>query len=146
MVLEFSTPEPNTGCWLWTGALKENGYGAASWHARPGYAHRMAFEAFTGPIPAGMFVCHRCDVRSCCNPDHLFIGTQFDNMRDAARKGRTAVLDRHPMAKLTSTQVVAIRERIASGRAAIRIAEEFGVSDATIRLIKHNRTWKESKP
>ena len=74
-------PEPNTGCWLWLGFISPDGYGTR-------LAHRRAWELARGPIPDGMLVCHRCDVRHCVNPDHLFLGTHLDNMRDMIRKGR----------------------------------------------------------
>ena len=76
-----------TGCWIWMGATS-NGYGVASDNGKTQPAHRYSWELHNGPIPEGMQVCHKCDVKPCVNPDHLFIGTQKDNMHDAMRKGR----------------------------------------------------------
>ena len=84
------SPEPNTGCWLWEVSCRPNGYGqfAPDGSGRPVHAHRAAYELLVGTIPEGMQVCHRCDVRSCVNPDHLFLGTQKDNVDDMRAKGR----------------------------------------------------------
>lgn len=87
-------PEPNSGCWLWTGPAYDTGYGVffnPRIDRRDG-AHRVSMELATGePIPPGMQVNHHCDVRACVNPDHLYIGTQKDNMRDACDRGRSNV-------------------------------------------------------
>lgn len=84
----LSTPEPNTGCWLWTSTTTNRGYGRLSIDGGDVLAHRAAYEAFCGAIPAGLMVCHRCDVRSCINPEHLFLGCAQDNQADKARKSR----------------------------------------------------------
>ena len=81
-------PPDDNGCRLWTGAVSRNGYGAVKLHGRMTSAHRAAWTYARGPIPTGMFVLHRCDVRRCCEPEHLFLGAQADNMRDMSAKGR----------------------------------------------------------
>lgn len=94
-------PEPNSGCWLWTGAPTRGGYGHF-WNGesveRPGLkpnrinvsAHRWSYQHFVGAIPDGLFVLHHCDTPSCVRPSHLFVGTQRDNVQDCIRKGRRA--------------------------------------------------------
>lgn len=82
-------PEPMSGCWLWLGGCTSVGYGAISHGGVQQLAHRVAFELFRGCIPSGMVVCHKCDTRACANPDHLFVGTQQDNINDMKAKGRS---------------------------------------------------------
>jgi hypothetical protein len=89
------TDRPENGCWIWTGDLSTPGYGRMSLPIEPGQkrprmdgAHRIAWRLFRGPIPDGAFVLHRCDVRRCVNPDHLFLGTAGDNTNDMASKHR----------------------------------------------------------
>lgn len=76
-------PVPWSGCWLWEGA-DSKGYGSH----RHRLVHRLAWEEANGPIPTGLFVCHHCDVKLCCNPQHLFLGTAKDNAQDHYDKGR----------------------------------------------------------
>lgn len=81
-------PEPNSGCFLWIGAVDRKGYGLVRRGHVNWRAHRLSWTLANGPIPAGMLVCHHCDTPSCVNPQHLFIGTHTDNEADKRKKGR----------------------------------------------------------
>lgn len=89
--MEKVSPEPNTGCWLWTGCLDHTGYAVFVFEGRPQRASRAALVMLRGLNPAGLYACHHCDVRSCVNPDHLFLGTAKENMQDCKAKGRLAI-------------------------------------------------------
>lgn len=140
--------ERTPGCWLWTGEKNSKGYGRfrknGQWHL----AHRFSWEAFKGPLSDGLCVLHRCDNPRCVNPKHLFLGTQTDNMRDCANKGRLVLPEQkaegtqHYSAKLTEDDVRAIRRRFASGEGQRCIAESFGLKRTTIAAITQGRTWK----
>jgi hypothetical protein len=133
-------------CWTWEGATAR-GYGRLAVEGVLRQAHRVAYELFVGPIPAGLFVCHRCDNRRCCNPDHLFLGTQSDNIADMDRKGRrqnrVSAGTANPRARLTEQNVVEIRRRHKGNYGdGIRLAREFGVSKDAISDIVCGRTWR----
>lgn len=118
------------GCWLWTGARYGTGYGAVRFGGKMRRAHRVSWEVHNSGVPGELLVCHKCDVRTCVNPAHLFLGTYKDNNRDMAAKGR------HVGArKLTDEQVRRIREMRASGMTFIEIAPHFGVTRQAIGLI-----------
>ena len=76
------------GCWLWTGSKNSKGYGQIFLNKKLIKAHRLSYEVFKEPIPDGFHVCHSCDISNCINPDHLWVGTHTDNMRDMSSKGR----------------------------------------------------------
>jgi hypothetical protein len=134
-----------TGCWLWIASALSGqaGYGGfARDHRRSQLAHHVAWELAYGPIPTGMFVLHRCDVRLCVRPDHLFLGTQQDNVRDRDRKGRAAKGETHHHAKLTNADVMDIRARWAEGTTQVALATHYGLKLDQIAKIVHRRAWK----
>lgn len=135
-----------TGCWIWTGGSRLNGKGVPyprhwSDSGKSVGAHRFSFELHNGPIPKGMYVCHRCDTPMCVNPEHLFIGTHRDNMRDMVEKSRSFIgrgQDKKGRAKLTNAQAKLIREATESYA---KTAEAFGVSASTIGRIKRGESY-----
>jgi hypothetical protein len=122
------TPEPNTGCWLWTAGVNRDGYGQFGAPDGSHAAHRYSLELVNGPIPDGLYVCHKCDQPACVNPDHLFLGTQTDNMHDAAVKGRT----RGGVPKLSKTDLTAILAARGAGDGCRLVGRRFGVSQMTV--------------
>lgn len=129
-----------SGCWLWTGASSPR-YGIVRHRGRRLTTHRAAWEAINGPIPAGLQICHKCDVPRCVNPDHLFLGTNADNVADMVAKGRSAIHgERHWKAKLTPEQVRQIR---ADGRSQNALAAAYGVSQFNIHAIKTRKSWRD---
>jgi len=136
--------EPARGCWLWQGMVRPDGYGAARFRGKEHGAHRVAWMLFRGEIEPGKAVCHKCDVRACVNPEHLFLGTAADNVQDMADKGRNPTGEKHGSAKLTAEQVSRIKTMLAEDKMYMsEIAREFGVSQTTIRAIKTRRTWRD---
>lgn len=134
-------PEPNSGCWLWLGATLGKGYGqmqlGRSADKQERLAHRVAWRLFKGPIPEGLDVLHHCDVPSCVNPDHLFLGTDFDNMKDMRDKGR----DRFEEAMLTIVDIEDIKRRSANGETLKQLAKAYSVSTTTIHRARHDHNY-----
>jgi len=132
-------------CWPWTGARTKRGYGHLT---REGgghvYAHRAAWEMNFGAIPAGLFVCHRCDNPACVNPAHLFLGTNQDNVSDMVAKGRHLRGERHGMATITNAQAREVRERLARGERQAHIARALGISKGTVHNIKRGVAWSHT--
>jgi len=132
-------------CWLWKGSCWHTGYGHYEYGPKGARlrtsAHRRAYELLVGPIPKGLKVCHTCDIRRCCNPAHLFLGTQAENMQDAARKGRLgkACGELSGVAKLKTLDVIEIRKW--SNTAKVE-ATKYGVSEALIHKIRRGEIWK----
>lgn len=147
-VVRRSIPIPECGCWVWDGIRSgNNGYGVATFNGGREPAHRFSYKANVGDIPDGMSVCHTCDVPNCVNPDHLFLGTHLDNMRDKVKKGRCQALrgDKNPYHKLTEDQVVVIKQMLRCGADRGEVAATFGVVPGTIGHIIAGRTWLHVK-
>lgn len=133
-------------CWPWMASRNGWGYGDFKNGRRGHRAHRLAWELTHGPIPDGLFVCHRCDVPACCNPAHLFLGTPLDNVRDMDAKGRDRRIgplgERAGAAVLTAPQVRAIRARYDGGDTNIsRLARDYGVHRRTIQRVVRHQRW-----
>lgn len=147
------------GCWLWTGRKMKSGYGVflmSELHTTI-LAHRAAYTLFCGSIPQGLYVCHSCDITSCVNPKHLWVGTQKDNLQDMSRKGRSTTGDKsswrlYPALvrrgsqlsnhKLTESIVVEARRRYTAGSATLtRLSKEYGVSLGTMCWALKGKTW-----
>jgi hypothetical protein len=138
--LDKVSPEPNSGCWIWTGTANKDGYGQFGiGPSRSEKAHRSSYRIFKGEMPGKKLVCHKCDVPSCVNPDHLFLGSALDNTTDAKNKGRMAFGTRSGVARLTEEDVRFIRR--SAGVAARIIAEKIGVSRGTVEAVRDGRTW-----
>ena len=133
---------PNNHCWIWI-AGKQHGYGILRVGGRCVRAHRYSFMLNSGePIPEGMNVLHKCDNPACVRPDHLFLGTQEDNNHDRSRKNRNAKGETRKNAKLTTEDVVRIRELAAAGIPRRTLMHMFGISGTTVNNIKRRVDWK----
>jgi len=138
---------PQTGCWDWTASTKRNGYGQIGVpHPKPTMieAHRASWIIHRGTIPPGKMVLHHCDIKTCVNPAHLWLGTQCDNMRDMLAKGRgnndiKSRGEAHYAARLTWDQVRDIR---ADKRIQRVIAADYGITQSTVSAIKKFRKWR----
>lgn len=131
--LKFVSPEPYSGCWLWTGSIKSSfGYGQF-WLSGNVFAHRAAWLIFKGAIPESVQVLHKCDTPTCVNPGHLYLGTQSRNVKDAYDRKR-----RLPNRKLTPEDVEEIRQ---SGKPQSWLARKFGVAQPTISKIQLRQRW-----
>jgi hypothetical protein len=125
------------GCWTWVGYCDPNGYGRLSIDDVPVLAHHIAYRLLIGPIPDGLELDHTCVNPPCVNPDHLFEGTQADNIADAVAKGRALVGALNPRS-LTPEVVAAIREAAGTGR---QVAARFGVAQTTVAVIRRGEHW-----
>ena len=131
-------PATESGCWLWIAGKNWCGYGKIYVNGKTEGAHRISYQLYVGPIPDGLCVLHRCDVPSCVNPEHLFLGTNKDNTQDMVKKGRSARGEAHWSSKLTTKDVCNIR---ISNDIQIILAKRYGASQSTISDIKTNKIW-----
>ncbi len=137
--LHFLQEVDQSGCWLWrASSCFADGYGHFS-YGKGTRAHRAAWLLWKGEIPDGLFVCHKCDVRNCVNPDHLFLGTCKDNIMDCVSKGR--LKGRQNAAKLKPEDIPRIRNLRATGMTQREIGTIFNVRQSTIHLILNGTNW-----
>lgn len=131
-------PEPNSGCWLWTGAINSQRRGSFGIPKlrKTISAHRLSYLLFKGSIPNGLQIRHNCDVPICVNPDHLLLGTQRDNMADRKQRGRTPMGWLHPKTKLSLEQIAAI---IVDPRLQQEIADEYGIHNSYVSQLKNGK-------
>lgn len=144
-------------CWIWTGCKNKDGYGSLNRSGRTLRSHRVSWEIHNGKIPKGMSVLHKCDNRACVNPEHLWLGTQIDNMKDAASKGRMwcwavtaskserkklgSPKEQNPRSVLTQDLIEAIRCLYHEGWSQVKLALQFGVSQTQIGRIVRMEQW-----
>lgn len=129
-------------CWNWTGCVLPDGYGFCGFDSRRNLRpHRVAFEIANPGFDKSMYVCHRCDNTLCCNPSHLFAGTQLDNMRDKTSKSRQARGAAHGMHKLSIGDVMSIREARRGGATFGSIGIMFGISTKHAWRICTGNSW-----
>lgn len=143
LVLNNSIPEPNSGCWLWTGATTPAGYGVTSIRGQWWLAHRLSYAiAGNSELGPGVIIRHRCDNPPCVNPDHLLAGTVQDNSNDAVARGLTDRGSDRYNAKLTEGDIPLIREALKCGEAVSQIATRYGVSGKCIHLVHAGKRWR----
>ena len=140
-VAYHSKEQPN-GCVLFTGHRNHDGYGRIRLNSKLVFVHREVYKEHHGEIPANMCVCHTCDTPNCINPNHLFLGTHADNMRDRAKKGRYELEGtKNPSAKLIESDILSIRALLDSGFPYKHIAATYKVSVGLLEQIKSRRAW-----
>jgi hypothetical protein len=132
----------SNGCWIYCGHIRPNGYGQFYIGKVAYSAHRIQWERYFGSIPVSYCVCHKCDVRSCVNPEHLFLGTQQENVNDRERKGRGISGKRCHTAKLTEVQVREIRTLRAAGKTLKSLARQYNVCLSTIARAGNLKSWR----
>ena len=125
----------NNGCWLWQGTVNSSGYGNKYFNGKMETAHRIAWVLQHGQIPVGLQVLHYCDVRCCVNPDHLFLGTQKENIQDAIKKQRLRT-------KLNPEAVRKIRVLRKRGLTLQEIGDQFGVVKQAIHAVINRKWWR----
>ena len=134
-------------CWSWIASKSYKGYGRIGRNGKVRWAHREVYKDKIGSIPDNMCVCHCCDNPSCCNPKHLFLGTNADNVKDKVKKGRCHTYnnegEKNGMAKLSAETVRNIRRMYATGNYRQRdIMKMFGIGRHHVYQIVHNKLWK----
>lgn len=131
-------------CFEYQGFRNTQGYGRLN----RTYTHRLSWEMVNGPIPEGLCVLHKCDNPPCVNPDHLFLGTRADNMKDMWSKGRGRTVgaslpgEKHPMAIMTDAKVISMRSDRSNGVPLLELSERYGVAVPTVSMICSRKLWR----
>lgn len=135
---------PECGCWIWTCGYSSTGYGSFWLGGRSIGAHRASWVLHGKDIGEGEVLCHKCDTPGCVNPDHLFVGSQKDNILDMHAKGRqhSNAGSRHGLHKVTEADVRQIRKRGRAGESIHSIARDFPITASTIRGILSGKEWR----
>lgn len=131
-------------CWYWRATGYRSGYGALKVAGTMKPAHRLSWEIHRGAIPEGLLVCHTCDNRRCVRPDHLFLGTNAENMADMRAKGRSTYSGGRPPRKLTDLEVEQIRQLNEAGVTQRELAQRFGIAQGTISRNLNGKTSSRS--
>lgn len=134
IVVDRCRRNDRTGCLVWQGGVQSKGYGTIRCNGKYEKTHRIAYLAAFGEIPDGMHVLHKCDNRRCCEPSHLFLGTNADNIEDKMRKGRGGK-------KLSYIDACEVLRLLSEGRRQSEIAGRFGVNQSLVSRIKQKRYW-----
>lgn len=135
-VLKAGYDVDDNGCWLWRRSTNTGGYGIIREGSKLWTMSRLSYTVNVGPIPEGLVVRHKCDVRLCFNPDHLETGTYADNSHDMVTRSG------HVWAKLTKETAREIKDKLAAGVGGSALAREYNVSPMTVSDIKRGKTWK----
>jgi hypothetical protein len=138
--------ENNNGCWIWQGKIGRGGYGVIRYKNKDWRAHRLFYYVLVGDLGGSDVVaCHKCDVRTCVNPGHIWLGTREENQHDMKAKKRQAFGIKNGMAKLTVENVLEIKEQLRAGVFQKTIAAQYGVTQSSISLIQRGVTWSHIK-
>lgn len=138
----FYSPD---GCWYWLGLMHRDGYGLISTNHITYTAHRVSYMIHKGEIPKDMHICHSCDNPACVNPDHLWAGTNYDNILDRVKKGRSLLGSKHRSAKITEDDARNIKGLMSIGLMPTLISRCRKISFTTVRDIRRGITWKHVK-
>ena len=138
----ISNEDHPNGCWIYQ-RIENTGYGSITIKDKAIAAHRFSFSLYNGEIPKGLYICHRCDVKSCVAPNHLFLGTAKDNRQDMLQKkrGNAPRGTKQPHAQLNEQKVSEIKLKLKNGERQVDIAKEYSVNRSVIVDIKRGKNW-----
>src|SRR5215831_7938022 len=147
--VEQDGPIEGSPCWVWTWGHSDKGYGCISWKGQVWRAHRLSYIAFVAPIPDGLDCLHHCDIRDCINPDHLYVGDDYDNQGDMYRRGRNPCRDGecNPRAVISNEQAAEVKWlALYSNLSQFQIADFYGVDQTRVSGIKLGKTYQHVEP